>query len=529
MQHRVLVLLVLCLGFALRQVALPDMPPFVHGDGANLAKYSLRVARGDQPWYGVRADGDANWAFLQFAPYTLLGNDLMALRFMSACWGMLSLAGAYYGTRRLFGARVALFALCLMASGHLLIHFSRAATIVMPSVLTSFAAVGMFLRAQDADRTGRARWTAFALAGAIAALNLYEYAAAKAVFFGLAVLWATTFPLRRGSRSQWLVGTAALAAGAAVVAAPIIFWYVQQPGQVGIRFTELSVLNPRYAALNLKLYGTQDSQTVLIRQIIRSLGGFFIVNDTSPIYRIQAPLMDLPTAILSAVGLVIAARRQRRRTLALVAWLMAGLIAGAILLIEPPTSYHYIVLVPLAMVFAAVALDAMFSRWVGRLWVPIIIAGIVVLNIQIYFADYPTQGAWHSAESSIGFYARKHSPCCRFVYIGYPDMTPREITQLAAAPATVEYVWSTDYLDTQQTDVSRDRRPWVFFVTLDRPGQLELLQRRFPRSRVGLYEERGRTMFWTVIVDDPQVARNPAVTAPAQTVPSRFDGAFSSR
>ncbi len=503
------------------------MPPFVHGDGANLAKYSLRVARGDQPWYGVRADGDSNWAFLQFAPYTLLGKDLMALRFTAACWGMLSLAGAYYGTRRLFGARVALFALCLMASGHLLIHFSRAATIVMPSVLTSFAAVGLFLRAQDDGRIGRARWTAFALAGAVAALNLYEYAAAKAVFFGLVVLWAASFPLKRGSRSQWLKGTVALAAGAAVVAAPIIFWYVQQPGQVSNRFTELSVLNPRYAALNLKLYGTQDGQMVLTRQAIRSLGGFFAVNDTSPIYRIRAPLMELPTTILSVVGLVIAAWRYGRRTLALVVWLAAGLVAGAVLLVEPPTSYHYIVLVPLAMVFAAVALDAMFARWVGRPWAPIIIVGIAVLNIQIYFVDYPTKGAWHSVESSIGFYVRQHASCCHFAYIGYPDVTPREITQLAAAPVTIEYVWSVDYLDSQLTDVARDRRPWVFFVTLDRPAQLEQLQRRFPRSRATLYEERGRSMFWTVTVDDPQLTRTSATVSSGQAAPSRLNGAVA--
>lgn len=497
--HRLLVVIALCFGFAVRVIAVDSHPPFVHGDGVHLADYSVRVARGEQPWYGVRPDNDTNVAYLQFAPYALFGSDLFALRFMSVWWGVASLAGAYYGTRRLAGSRAALIALYLMAGAHVLVHFSRAATIVMPSVLSGFLAAGLLLRAQD-EEDRRRRWLVLALAGAVAALNLYEYVAAKAVFFGLAVLWLSAPALRRRQWRRWLADSAALGGAALLVAAPILVWYYQHPAHLSARFSDLSIFSARHAPLLLKSYGTLETSTVLVRQTARSLGGFFILDDTSPLYHIQAPPMDVAAAILAVAGIIVMARRSPRRLLAMLVWMAAGLTAGAVLLIEPPTSHHYIVLIPLALVFAAVALDWMFSRWVGRPWVPIIVVGIIALNLYLYFAVYPQGGAWHSTASSIGLYARRRASCCRFVYVGPSDATPKRIMDWAAKPASMEYVSNVEQLDASPVP-SRQRSPTVYFLPPDREDMLSTMERRYPRGRKEWHVERGYLLFWTLTVE----------------------------
>ena len=315
--YPIAIVLILLFAFFLRVVDLEHMPPFVVPDGANLALYSQTVLRGDVPWYGVRADGDTNWSFLEFASYRLFGDDLFALRITISFWSMLALAAAYYGINQMFGARVAIYASFLMAVSHLLVHFGRAETIVLPSIFTSFLSVGIFLRARRWQGGARPRLALYALAGALLASNLYQYAAAKSVFFAIAALWLCALPLRRGAQRGFLADTLCLASGLLLVAAPILVWYLQQPVSLLSRAEILSVFNPRNLAINTRLYGAVDTPMLLVGQTLRSLGGFAFTWDTSPNYHIQAALLDPGSAVLLLPGLVLALRRRAALTLSI--------------------------------------------------------------------------------------------------------------------------------------------------------------------------------------------------------------------
>lgn len=492
--HTVLWLVVLLVGFGLRIFELERMPPFVHGDGVNLAEYSLVVARGEAPWYGVRRDGDTNWAFLQYAPYALLGGDLYALRFMTVCWSMVGLAAAYYAIRQMFGASVALYALWLLAVSHMLVHFGRVATIVIPSVLTSFLAIGLYLKAQRWQDHGLARAALFTLAGAVLALNLYEYVAARTVFFAIAALWLLSLPRWRVAWHAYLRDTVCLTIGFFIVATPILWWYMQRPVDLFDRMEFLSVFNPRHAAINLKLYGSLDTPMLLYGQTLRSVGAFFVVNDTSPNYHFDAPLMDLASALLMLPGLVLAWRRNTQLTLVMLVWLAAGLIAGSILLVEPPTSYHYIVLVPLVIIFAALSMDWLARSEAGWLFAPLLVVGISWVNIHFYFTLYPTKGAWYSLESAVGLYARTQQDCCDIWFVGELDYTPKKICLLAAAPATVRFVRDVTYLP----DTLGEDKPAIVIVPPDKSNwHIPTLKRRFPQGHEQYYTDRGYWMFDT--------------------------------
>src|SRR5438067_1427720 len=197
----------------------------------------------------------------------------------------------------MFGARVALLAMLLTAVAHLLVHFGRHGSIVMPAVFSSFLTIGLLLKAQRAS-PGRLRALLFVLSGMLLAANLYEYAAAKAVFAGVLVLWLFAAPFRRAELKPFVRETLLLACGFLLLTAPIAWWYVGRPIDLVGRLEGLSVFQPRNAAINLKLYGTLDPPTVLVQQAVRSVQAFFAVNDTSPDYHIEAPLLDTASAIL---------------------------------------------------------------------------------------------------------------------------------------------------------------------------------------------------------------------------------------
>jgi 4-amino-4-deoxy-L-arabinose transferase-like glycosyltransferase len=510
--HRISLVLILLFGLSLRVVDLDRMPPFAHPDGANLAEYSQTVLRGDVPWYGVRTDGDPNWAFLQFAPYRLFGDDLWALRITAVLWSMLTLAATYYGVTQMFGARVALYATFLMAVGHLLVHFGRVATIVGPSVMTSFLSVGLFLRASRWQDKGPTRVMLYTIVGALLAANLYQYAAAKSVLFAVAALWLFALPRRREAWPGFLADAICLAAGFLFVAAPILQWYLQRPTDLFGRAEALSVFNPRYLATNSKLYGAVDTPTLLFLQTLRSLGGFATVWDTSPDYHIQAALLDPGSAVLLLPGLALALWRHLKLTLVMLVWLAAGLIGGAILLVEPPTSYHYIVLVPLTMVFAALCLERMSSSRLGRCMVLLLLTLVTIANLYLYFQVYPNHGAWYSVESDIGFYVRDQvhaaPDCCSFWYVGEADLMPRKISALIATLPKIHYVRDEDELATAIQPYLSDARTNLIIIPTQKANVLlPRLKQRFPGGRDRYYIDRGYWMFSSYILSRPQHTR----------------------
>ena len=494
--YRLALIGALLIGFGLRVYMLDTMPPFAHGDDAALAEYSLHVAAGDYPVYGIRPDGDPNFAFVLFAPYALFGGNLYALRMVAAMWSVLTLAVIFFTVRKFLSVRVALLTVALLAVSHLFTHFGRIATIVVPSTLTSFLTIGLLYLARR--QSGKKRFVMFALSGAVLALNLYVYIAAKAVGFAIAVLWLLAIPRKRGEWRPYLTDLAPYAAVFLVLALPVLQWYLNRPADLVERLSFLSVFAPRNAVVNQRLYGTVDTLGLLYYQTLRSIGGFFVTPDTSPNYHFESALLDPGTAGLFVLGFLLLLIKKRSVTLMLAVWMAAGLIAGAILLVEPPTSYHYIVLVPIAIIFAAYGLDWLASARRIRMLTPVALLVIMAVNTNLYFNVYPTKGAWYSLESDVGFYMRSQLDCCTYWYLGVPDVTPRKITALIANPAVVRYVRDHDDLERQIAPYLGDEQNQVIIVPNDKVADsLPRLHRRFPGGREYNYSDRGRRMFCT--------------------------------
>jgi len=328
------------------------------------------------------------------------------------------------------------------------------------------------------------RWTHLAALATVAAVGL------------LAVLWLLSVPRRRAAWKPFIIETALLACGFALLTTPIAWWYVQRPGDLLNRLDGLSVFHPRNAAINLKLYGTLDPAVLLVQQTVRSVQAFFMANDTSPNYHFEAPLLDPASALLLLPGLVFALRRNLKVTLALAGWIVLSLVAGAILLIEPPTSYHYIVTVPLVLIFAALCLE-----WIARARFGVVLAATVLIaisigNLYMYFGLYPYKGAWYSLESDVGYYAHSLHNCSVW-YVGSLDPTARKISNYIATPTAIQFAYSLEQLMPAIAPYLTDEQPDVIIVPHDKGEVMARLKQALPGGNEQVYVDRGRSMLRT--------------------------------
>lgn len=490
--------LILLLSFLLRIVDLEHIPPFVHFDEVNNIVQARRVLNGELPLFGIGYSGHTNLSFLiQYFPYLAFGGNLWAIRITSVLWSMLALSAVYFGTRVMFGPRVATIATLLMAVAHTMIQFGRQGQpYIIQSVFVNFLLVGVFLKAECRQPESLSARLGFLLTGMILGINAYQYATAQPAFFWVAAVWLLMIGRRRKTWRIYTRNTLYMAAGFLVIAAPLLRWYLQHPHDLVGRAESLSIFSHAGIANATEMYGTADMLHILLYQVARSFGAFIASWDTNPNYGIHAPVLDPITGMLLLPGLGFAILKKPRLTVTLLIWFLVAIIAGAVMLTEPPNSSHYIVLVPLAIIFAAIGLSELIAVRASRPFVPLILAGICFLNIYLYFNYYPEHGAWYSRESDVGYYVRDLRGCCEVIYIGNPMPTPRAITAFVAAPTMITYVDYSDRLLTQLRIERMSRRVVVIIPNEYKDSVLPSLQLYFPSGTTQSYIDRGKIMFY---------------------------------
>lgn len=497
--------LILLLNFLLRIVDLEHIPPFVHFDELNNVIQGRRVLNGDIPLFGVGYSGHTNLSFLiQYVPYLIFGGNLWAIRITSVFWSTLTLAAAYFGTWVMFGPRVGIIATLLMAVAHTMIQFGRQGQpYIIQSVFVNFLLVGIYLKAQCRRPDSMSARTSFLLTGAILGFNAYQYATAQPAFFWFAAVWLLSIPCQKVARRSYALNMVYLAAGFLVVAGPLLWWYMQHPHDLVGRAQTLNLFSRAGLAGAQGMYGTDNMPHIVLYQIARSFGAFIASWDINPNYGISAPVLDPITGMLVLPGLVFALLKQPRLTTTLLIWFLIAIIAGAILLVNPPNSSHYIVLVPLAIIFAAVGLSRLFAVPASRPFVPLILIGICFLNLYLYFSYYPYHGAWYSRESDVGYYVHDLRGCCEVWYTGNPSPTPKAITAFVAAPTPIHYVEYSDQLLTQLRSEAMNKRVVIIIPGEYKADVLPHLQQYFPSGTTQTYIDRGKLMFYIFIPAEP--------------------------
>ena len=375
------VVAVLVVAAILRTFRLDTFPPGLYADVAANGLDALGVPQhGLQVIYprgtGNGIEGMISW--LDAISVALVGGQPIALYLTTVVIGLVTLPIHYLLAGRLFGRRVGLISVALLAVSFWAVHYSRLG--YRTALVPLFLDLAFLLLWWAAQRGSPWRW---ALAGAAIGLGAYTYTSYRLVALALAGLIVLRIKAGRhlpGTRSSWALYVLA----AAVVAAPLWIATLLHP----------EVLNRAAGVSFLGGGPVWGAPFRLVDHAVRTLAAFNFWGDAERQYNVpHLPLFDPLVGLAFLAGIVVAVKRWRESRYALLlCWL--GVFTLVVALSDrTPHMLRGSGLVPAAYLLAAVGLDAVLQKlWPRRA----VLAAAAVWAISLawtvifYFAVYPT-------------------------------------------------------------------------------------------------------------------------------------------
>lgn len=332
---------ILALAAFLRLWRLADLPPGLYADEAmngNNAIEALETGR-FQVFYPENAGREGLYINLAAASIACFGNHAWALRLPAAVFGLLTVAGLALLGIELAGTRVGLLAAFFLAASfwHVLLSREAFRAIAAPCFLTW--SLYLMLAA-------RRRPLLWPLAGLVYGLGFHTYIAYRATpLLVLPLLW----------RAGWKRG-AVFAAAAALAIAPLAVYFAGHPQAFLGRTTQVAVWSGRSAP---------QAAFETARNLWRTARMFFTHGDYN--WRHNLPFraeLFWPAAACLLLG-IAAPRKGPGRILAL-AWLAVAALPVALSAESVPHALRSVLMLPAALLLAALGTDAAYSWLAAR-------------------------------------------------------------------------------------------------------------------------------------------------------------------
>ncbi|MFN8598720.1 MAG: glycosyltransferase family 39 protein, partial [Anaerolineae bacterium] len=347
----------LLLAFALRVLALNDVPPGLHHDEVIIGQVAKDILRGNLAIYFTAGYGhEPLYHYIVAGFFAALGASAFALRLTSACVAMLGLAVAYRFTRRLFSPAVAIGTLAWMSISLWPVFFARVGLrgITLP-LLTTLTAYFLW-RALHTSHI-----TPYVVAGALLGLTLYTYQASRvfpvifAVFFIYLAVTRSSLVTRHSPVGRKI---AAFFVTALLIAVPLIIY--------------LTVINPAAEERVADLSGPLNqlragNPSEVIQSTLNTLGMFTVRGDAVPIYNVaDRPVFPEPIgAALFYLGFLICLWRWRQPAYVfMLIWFFISLVPAMVTPFSP-NFVRTIAAWPVPFVFVGVAMNEVW-QWVVK-------------------------------------------------------------------------------------------------------------------------------------------------------------------
>ena len=440
------------------------------------------------------------YPYLQWASAEVMGSSLLALRVVSAAFGVMTVAATYRLGTSLFSSRVGLLAALALAVFPPHIHFSRLGLNNIADPLFGVLALAYLARGIQ-----RGRWQDYVLAGLMLGLTQYFYEGGRLLYPVLALVWGLIALRRwRGRLSDFAI-TALVAIWVALpVYYTLLAWDISLSTRLNRRGFEPGYWRDLLLQPGALLPHLRDHilAPFLHYVALPDGGAFFYGGHTA---------LLLPQVIpVWLVGLYSALRRSGTAALLPLLWL-ALVALGNSLIRDSVWTARYVAAFPALALFIGVGLDAIMN-WLGireglrpsptigkhtgfslRLYVSALLI-LVLAASQIYYyfgphlSAYQTQIRPHHDQQDIVFRLRDLPPETRVYWItddadvwmpllvfltrywGMPDFAPQRIY-----PDAVE---GWDALDNLDPNV-----PHAFFI-----DQEDQRSQDYLRERLGLGE-----------------------------------------
>jgi 4-amino-4-deoxy-L-arabinose transferase-like glycosyltransferase len=355
--------LIAFVALALRVYSIDRLPPGLFSDEAVEGLDALDVMAGNfQIWFHAGLGREPLFVYLVAASYAHFGVSPLTTRLPAIIAGIVTVPVTFllvkeWGTSAFRDDRSRATRLALLTSGLLAISFwhvqmSRNAhrDILLPLV----QAIGFFFLWR-ALRTRE--WKMFAASGAVLGLAIYTYSPGRFVGVLLAIFFAIELLAARFGNSrqifQWR-GVTITAVCALIVMVPIGIYFAQNPLQFIRRFDSASIFN------------ASEPISALASSVSGNLTQFVIPGSgyESQHYNLPGkPVFDLFLAPWFIAGIILALVRLRAAEYRfLLLWFVVMMVPPFLTSDMIPKGVRGFGTLPGALIFVAIAMDALFGR-----------------------------------------------------------------------------------------------------------------------------------------------------------------------
>ncbi len=288
-------LAITALAAVLRFSALGQLPPGLYHDEAYNGLDALTVVHGLRPVFFEANNGrEPLFVYLVALSIQFLGRSPLAIRFVAALLGTLTIPATYWMVRELLGRQEALWSALITATTVWHVNLSRVGfrAVSLPLLTALF----LWLFARGLHTRNRLD---FGLGGLWLGLAVYSYLPAR--FAPLPFLLLVLYLLWRRQPVDWR-GLLVFFLVALIVALPLLAYAAQHLQTFLERSAQVSVFNP---AIN-----QGDLMGTLIKHVVRTLGMFNWRGDFIPRHNVPyRPVFDPIIGLLFLAGLIISLRR----------------------------------------------------------------------------------------------------------------------------------------------------------------------------------------------------------------------------
>ncbi|MFT5194526.1 MAG: SAM-dependent methyltransferase/4-amino-4-deoxy-L-arabinose transferase-like glycosyltransferase [Cellvibrionaceae bacterium] len=437
------------------------------------------------------------------------GPSVFALRVLSPLVGGATVVLVYLTGRRFWGEVAGLGAAVLLLGNHTHIHYSRLGLTNIWDPLLILASTALLVIAWQ--KRGRLTWLA---AGLVSGLSFYFYTAGHLLPAVIPLLFMTLLftdefrkvlaPVDEANSSHSLRKTLRSAGAAAILSVivilPLLAHYNRTPGRFTDRLVSQGVAQTNWIEYQGAVTGLSPA-AVWRGQILDSLSILSLssVPDLSAYYGSQLGLMSLVPTLLFLIGLILIIMQGLRAENQMVLWALVILILGAgVILLNPPQSHRYLVLLPFTTLLAGVALQRLADAYQRKLavdhqkWLMIAVVVIAALSVtpdlRYYFGTWPQDSRFTDRNTEVAFEIATYLndlPENSWVYLQTDPMLNSSfptIGYLAPHFRRGENLTDLLFLDVVAPELSPQGKT-AFIVLPERAQELERLRASFPSGQ----------------------------------------------
>ena len=363
------------------------------------------ILSGDaQPFYERGNGREALFFYFLAASISAFGRSPAAHHAVSAAFGFLAVGAAYFLTKRLFDARVALLASFFMAVSSYAVLITRTAfRATMVPLLSSLTLLFLVIAIQAKSKRTRL-WSA-AGAGLSFAGGFYTYTSFRMMLPLLALMLSVLLfgerkkiaKIYQTYRVPAVVFCAAFAAGISWLA----FYFFKHPASIVGRAGQVSIFSPDLNGGDV--FGT------FLTVLKATLLSFFTNGDLNWRHNVSGyPFLDPAVSVFFAAGLIIftfAIFKKRYEMTLVAAWFWLMLVPEATTAEGIPHGLRLIGVMPAIFIMAAWPAAWLWGKFKAMEWMYnfkyvlaiIFIAGIFFYNFALYFGVASASPDYHYA------------------------------------------------------------------------------------------------------------------------------------